>query len=570
VSGAIFIALRRLRAPIIVLILVYAVGMLGMVLIPGRDADGNTWRMGFFHAFYFVSYTASTIGFGEIPHAFTDAQRLWTTAVIYMSVIGWAYVIASILALRADQAFLVALQVQRFAREVRRLADPFYVLCGFGETGSLICEALDRTRLRVVVVEIDAARVAEVDLQGFSATIPALNADARVPGNLLLAGIAHPRCRGVLAMTDDDNANLAVAIAVRLLNPGIPVLARSRSEEASANMASFGTDCIINPFALFGEYLSLLLRAPRLYHLLDRLVGSAASPEIADRAPPRGHWIVCGYGRFGREVVASFDRERVDVTIIDPDPPADSRRTVIRGAGTEAEPLRAAGIETAVGIVAGTDDDVNNLSIAVTARNIKPALYVVVRQNHTANNPLFAAYGADFTVVSRALIAEHCIALVRTPLLGRFIRRIKAGDEESGGRILEQIERKIGDKKITAWDVTLTPAGAAAVDRALAGGGVVLEVLLRDPTRRDAPLAAVPLLLVRVGEEMLLPPDGLPLQRGDQLLFAGTNESRELQLSTLVNSNVLDYVMLGCDIPGGWVWEHLARRLTTRAREAAD
>ena len=222
--------------------------------------------------------------------------------------------------------------------------------------------------------------------------------------------------------------------------------------------------------------------------------------------------------------------------------------------------MRAAGIDAAVGIVAGTDDDVNNLSIAVTARQLKPELYVIVRQNHTANNPLFAAYGADFTVVSRALIAEHCIALVRTPLLGRFIARIKAGDEATGEQMLAQIEQKIGDKKITAWNIALASTSAAAIDRALLTADVAVDALLRDSTRCERLLDAVPLLLVREGKEMLLPQGDFPLQRGDQLLFAGTNESRELQLATLVNSNVLDYVMRGRDIPGGWVWERLARR----------
>jgi Trk K+ transport system NAD-binding subunit len=559
VNSAIFIALRRLRAPIILLILVYAVGLLGMVLIPGRDAEGNVWRMGFFHAFYFISYTAPTIGFGEIPHPFTDAQRLWATVVIYMSVVGWAYAIASILALRGDQAFLDALQTQRFSREVRRLAEPFYIVCGFGETGTLICEAIDRTRKRVVVVEIDRARAAEVDLQGFSATVPALAGDAKNPGNLLIAGLKHKSCRGVLAVTNDDNANLAVAIAVRLLNPAIPVLARSTSSDTSANMASFGTECIINPFALFGEYLALLLRAPRVYRLLDRLVGSAASPEIADRAPPRGHWILCGYGRFGREVLASFDRERLNATIIDPDPPDGSNRMVVRGTGTEAEPLRAAGIDQAVGIVAGTDDDVTNLSIAVTARELKPDIYAIIRQNHTLNSPLFTAYGADFTVVSRALVAEHCIALVRSPLLGRFIARIKGGDDRLGEEALSRVEKTIGARKITAWNITLAPTEAAAMCAALAMRRVAVEALLRDSSSRERLLEAVLLLVIRNSEEVVLPPADFALQRGDRLLFAGTNESRELQRASLVNSNVLDYVTLGRDIPGGWVWEHFAR-----------
>jgi len=40
-----------------------------------------------FDAFYVMSYTATTIGFGEIPYPFSYAQRLWMTFSIYMTVI---------------------------------------------------------------------------------------------------------------------------------------------------------------------------------------------------------------------------------------------------------------------------------------------------------------------------------------------------------------------------------------------------------------------------------------------------------------------------------------------------
>ena len=33
----------------------------------------------------------STIGFGELPYAFTPAQRMWTTVSIYLTVLGWLY-----------------------------------------------------------------------------------------------------------------------------------------------------------------------------------------------------------------------------------------------------------------------------------------------------------------------------------------------------------------------------------------------------------------------------------------------------------------------------------------------
>jgi Trk K+ transport system NAD-binding subunit len=560
-TSPIFIALRRLRPPLLVLIAVYAIGIVGFMLIPGQDADGRPWQMSIFHAFYFITYTASTIGFGEIPYAFTDAQRLWAIVVIYLSVLGWAYTIGSVLALGQDRAFRDALRRSRFGRQVRGRTDPFVIVCGFGETGALICAALDRSGTRFVVVEKDDTRVAEVDLQGYSATTPAITGDARLPENLLLAGLQHVRCRGVVAVTDDDEANLAVAIAVRLLKPRVTVLARCRDEAVAENMASFHTDHVINPFTVFGEYLSLLLRAPRVYDLLDRIVGSAASPEQTERLPPRGRWVVCGYGRFGREVVECFDRQGLEITIIDPDPPPDVDRPVVRGTGTNEAPLRAAGIERAVGIVAGTDNDVNNLSIAVTARNIKPDLYVIVRQNHTASAPLFQAYRADYTVVSRAIVAEHCIALVRTPLLGPFIRRVILGDEPAAEQLLARLEALVGDERITAWSVHLNAAGAPAMHPAMVmdHASLTIGALLRDPSARERPLHAVPLMLARDGQLAIAPGGDAPLAAGDELLLAGTNRARERLQQTLANANVRDYVLTGRDIPGGTVWQRLTR-----------
>ena len=61
--------------------------------------------------------------------------------------------------------------------------------------------------------------------------------------------------RGVLALTNDDNANLAIAIATRLLNPQLTVLARAENAATVDNMVSFGTHHIINPFERFAEYL---------------------------------------------------------------------------------------------------------------------------------------------------------------------------------------------------------------------------------------------------------------------------------------------------------------------------
>ena len=64
--NVIYLLLRRMRVPLIVIILAYAISILGLVLIPGMDDQGNPWQMSFFHAFYFVSFIGEFKGTGNM------------------------------------------------------------------------------------------------------------------------------------------------------------------------------------------------------------------------------------------------------------------------------------------------------------------------------------------------------------------------------------------------------------------------------------------------------------------------------------------------------------------------
>ena len=85
----VWIVLKRLRIPFLVIIVTFAISILGLVLIPGIDDQGHPYQMTFFDAFYFVTYMASTIGFGEAPYSFNYEQRMWVSFAIYFTVIGW-------------------------------------------------------------------------------------------------------------------------------------------------------------------------------------------------------------------------------------------------------------------------------------------------------------------------------------------------------------------------------------------------------------------------------------------------------------------------------------------------
>ncbi len=561
-ESTLFLALRRMRAPLIMLILIYAVSILGLTLVPSLDAEGNPSQMSFLHAFYFISYTATTIGFGEIPNAFSEAQRLWVTFCIYLSVIGWAYFIGALLALLQDQNFRNAVRLQRFGQAVRNMREPFYLVCGYGETGQLICRTLDQLGMRAVVIEIDHGRVSQLDLHGHSADIPALAADARQPEILKLAGLTHRCCRGIIALTNDDGANLAIAIAARLLAPKVPALCRAETVETAANMASFGTRHIINPFDKFGRYLALALHAPAAYHLLEWLTAVPGTIVEPHRDPPRGHWVLCGYGRFGKVMVSALEQENIPVTIIDHAPPAsESQRRWVRGDGSRTLALLEAGIQQAVGIVACTHRDVNNLSIVVTARELNPRLFVVLRQNLQANQSLFDAFESDFTVVPSQIVARECLAILTTPLLEPFLWQIKQRGESWASTLLEQLTERFGWEAPTVWSVCIDAVEAPALMDwlHLNHTPAPLGDLLRNPHDRAEELECRALYLARTNDStVMLPHRHTPVQTGDQWLLVGCSAARRDLALTLSNENTLEYVLQGREIPGGWVWEQLA------------
>ena len=569
--SSIFLIMRRLRAPLILLISILAISVLGLTLAPGIEVDGRPAHLSFFHALYFMSYTATTIGFGEIPHEFSDQQRLWVTLCIYLSVVGWAYTIGTVFSLLADRSLQQALRTQGFLRAVQRLREPFLLVCGYGETGRLLCAGLDHLGYRAVVVECDEVKVGEIELHSYRADVPALAADASNPEILKFAGLEHPYCIGVVALTDDDSANLAIAIAARLLAPRIPALCRAEAPEVAANMASFGTRHIINPFEKFAEYLALALHAPAAWQLLIWLTGLPGSTVEQQRDPPKGEWIVCGHGRFGQMLVHAMEREAVPLTIIDRLPPDDLTHRWVQGDGTGAPALEQARVRHAVGIVAATGNDVDNLSIAVTARELNPALFVILRQNHYANHALFEAYDSDVDVVPSKIIAHECLAILTTPLLVPFLGEVKRRNEAWCDKWLTTLTERFGWQVPAVWSERLNASQAPALHRALMNGvEVALGQILHSPADREDLLGCVTLYLRRDdGGHFLMPSADTPLHAGDELLFVGTARAKsELDL-TLSHEHVLDYVLTGCEQPGGWIWEKLARRKSAAAARRA-
>lgn len=549
-GGLFFISIRRLRAPLVLIIVVFAISIAGLALIPGTDAEGRPWRPTLFEAFYFVTYTATTIGFGELPFTFTTLQRLWVTAIIYLSVIGWAYLLGSLLGLVQDKGFQAALVAARFNRSVRRIREPFYLLCGLGETGLRVARALDRMGTRFVALDGDEAQVLELDLGDFGTDPPGLAAEVGSPETLMLAGLGKRECRGVLALTPDDRANLAVAVAARLLHPGVRVIGRAHTPEVAEAMETAGVAEIINPYREFAERLTIAMRAPDTHRLLSWLIGPPGSHMPPRIPPPPGRWIVCGYGRFGEEVTHAIEHGGFDVAVIDPDEPPEPGLNLVRGLGSDEASLRHAGIAEAEGLVAGSDDDVANLAMAMAARKLNPKIFLILRQNLARNRTLFQALGADMVMVPSDIVANECIALLRARLLSSFLGTVRARSNDWSAEVVARLQPIVGPNSPEVWSFTLREAEAPGLlDAMRRCGSASLADLGRDIAYRDRRLDCLPLLLVRGGARLELPSEDTQLLRGDALLYAGRDRARGTMRQTLLNANTAEYVLTGRDRP---------------------
>jgi Trk K+ transport system NAD-binding subunit len=557
-SATFFLVMRRMRVPLITLIVIFAIGVFGLTLVPGQDAQGAPYRMGFLDAFYFMSYTASTIGFGELPYPFTYAQRLWVTATIFLTVVGWAYAIGSLLALLRDRSFRQAVKTAHFSRKVARLREPFLLIAGYGSTGELIGRAFDRLGRRFVVLDTDRERIEGLDLDPYRADVPGLVGDARDAGRLAVAGLDHPDCAGVLALTNDDEANLTVTMAAALLRPDLPVVARTTSPMIAGRMRAFGTPTVVNPFAAFGRHLRIALRAPATYQLMTWLESGPGAGLPPRGQPPRdGRWVVCGYGRFGRGLTEDLCAEGLEVTVIEPDPDEDDPRPVIVGDGSDPHVLADAELEDAVGFVAATDNDATNLSLVAAARHANPDLFVAARQNRADGAPLFRAMAVDALLVPTEVVAHEVYAQLSTPLLWRFLGAAPERDDAWAAALVDRLTSLCGRHLQAIWKIRLDGRQAPALQEHLRDG-IALGDLLRDPGGRDECLHAVVLLVLRGAEAVAAPDGDFVLAPDDELLLVGHPSARRSLDATMTDHGAACYVLTGWRVPSAWVWRQLA------------
>lgn len=561
------IILRYMRRPLFALLFVYSVGIMGMALMPGQVVDGETTYMNLFHAFYFFTYTATTTGFGELPNGFSDEQRLWTIFCLYTGAIAWFYAIGSLIRLFQNPHFIQAMDGFRFARKVERNVEPFVILCGFGDTGSLLARGLSDHRMRAVILDSDPERIKALVVRDYTVAMPGLCADASVPKHLLAAGVEHSACRALLALTNDDDVNLKIAVMARHLNPRLGVICRSTSARHEANLRALDNVMVVDPFEIFAQLVYWAIARPELHNLNAWFVGAHGVKLGAPVQVPRGSWVLCGYGRMGRWIHRYLQAHGVGVRIIDPEVDAKGAEEglVIVQAHADHTALVTAGIDDAAGVVAATNRDSDNLSTLLAVTELNPDAFRIVRQNNHENQVAFDAARADLVLQHSLTTARRILKLLISPLVQELIDWLAEREPAQTEELVARLQASVGAEPPHLWSVRLVPGEAPAVIEYLdAGGAVTLNALCRDARSFPEELPCEALAVRRAGQSIMLPDKDFPIGVGDEVLFCSVHWAELLLQATLHNPYTLRYVVTGVDESRGYVFAWLEDRLRRR------
>jgi voltage-gated potassium channel len=203
---------------------------------------------------------------------------------------------------------------------------------------------------------------------------------------------------------------------------------------------------IFTMILLFSGVAIFLYVAGAIVEVISRGVASGAWAERKRRRvieKLEGHYIICGYGRVGRQVGREFRDGGVPFVVLDFNPDAieaarEAGVPYIEGNGTDDEDLAAAGLDRAQGLVASSDSDADNLYITLSARSAHPDLLIVSRASDADAAKKLRVAGADRVVQPYSSAGTEMAKLVLKPQVAAFLDAVSA----TGGTDLrfEEIE----------------------------------------------------------------------------------------------------------------------------------
>jgi len=546
-NNAFWLILQKLRIPLLVIIVTYSIAILGMVLIPGADDNGQVYHLTFFDAFYFVSYMASTIGFGESPFAFTYEQKLWVSFCIYLTVVGWFYGIGALVSVLSNQTLKHELMRSKFKKKVAALQNEFVIILGYSTINAEIIKKLHTAGIEVVLIDKDEDRINHFLLESLSLDIPVMVGNGLLTETLIDAGIKLPHCKAIVSLFTNEEKNLRIAVLTRFLNTNVEVIAKSTNNEISTSILDTDIATVLNPFEIFAKRLDIAINSPHLLILENWIYGNS---NLCDEALflPKGKYIICGYGRFGKALQSKFEKNGIEYVFIDEKRMA-SQAMIEKGSFLRANPddknvLIEAGIQEADALIVGTKNDIDNISIMITAKKLNPDIYLIARENTMEEVSIFQAAQIDWIFIIEQIIVNKTSLAISKPLKHHFLNLLLKENEVLANSLVKLLKSRIGQNPTLKYLEINKEDSYAIYHEIKKGVEIKIETLQHSLVNWKELNNVIPLLVQRNDQDILLP-QSISLEIGDKLLLACDLAGREE--IELIASNIyeLHYSLCG-------------------------
>ena len=151
----------------------------------------------------------------------------------------------------------------------------------------------------------------------------------------------------------------------------------------------------------------------------------------------KDHYVVCGVGRVGSNVVQELASTGRAFVALDESPEAVANyrerhpgAMVLHGDASDEDTLNAAGIARARGLFAITGDDGKNLLITLSAKQLNPAMRVVARCHDVRNIDKLRRIGADAIVSPDFTGGMRIASSMLRPAVVSFLDEMLRTDEK--------------------------------------------------------------------------------------------------------------------------------------------
>lgn len=148
------------------------------------------------------------------------------------------------------------------------------------------------------------------------------------------------------------------------------------------------------------------------------------------------HVIVCGYGRYGKEVSLNFLHHRMPFVVVESNPvvveeiqKGEDKILYIEDDATHDEALQMAGVAKAKALIAALPDDSENLFIVLTARQMNPKLNIISRTNSIRSQRKLQLAGANHVIMPEQIGGFYMATLVSKPGATEFFSYITRESE---------------------------------------------------------------------------------------------------------------------------------------------